>query len=316
MKAIVIRNFGPADVLQIEDVQIPVPDDHQVLVKVKAIGINPVDTKVRAGGHTISKSLQFPAILGWDISGVIEVCGKSVTGYKPGDAVFGNLRFPDLGNGYAEYVIAYPSEIAIKPQGVTFEEAAALPVAGLTAYQALHDHLHIQPRQNILIQAASGGVGHLAVQLAKIAGATVYATASTTNRDFINSIGADRYIDYTAEKFEDIISNYDCALDAMGGEVLYRSISCVKNRGNVVCLPSSTKNDPKAVELAQSKNINLVWPMMYKSIEQLALLAALADKKKLKIYLHKVFPFDQMADAHRQIETHHTRGKVVVTVDN
>lgn len=315
MKAIVINEFGDADVLRMAEVEKPVPVGSQVLIKVKAIGINPVDTKVRAGGHLISKRLKFPAILGWDISGIVQECGSEVIAFRPGDAVFGNLGFPNLAGGYAEYVLADANEIVAKPSGVSFEEAAALPVVGLTAYQAIHDYLKLQDGQTVLIQAAAGGVGHISVQLAKLAGATVFGTASTSNEEFVRSLGADHFIDYTREDFEKVVHRADAAQDAMGGDILYRSIRCLRPGGRIVCLPSSTKNDPEAIALAKDQGIELVWPMMYKSSEQLEVLVHLMDQKKLKIRVSKIFPFNEMSDAHRQIESHHTAGKVVVRIE-
>lgn len=314
MKAIVINEFGAAGVLRVTTVEKPIPGRRQVLIKVRAIGINPVDTKVRAGGHKISKNLQFPAILGWDISGEVAACGDQVSKFKPGDKVFGNLGFPNLANAYAEYVVADVNELVLKPDKVSFEEAAALPVVGLTAFQSIHDHLKLQTGQSVLIQAAAGGVGHIAVQLAKLDGAKVFATASAGNKNFVESLGADRYIDYTKEDFTAVVTNPDAVQDAMGGQVLYRSLKCVKAGGRVVCLPSATKDDPAAREIAGIRHVELTWPMMYKSIEQLKILAGLMEEKKLKIHISKVFAFDEMAEAHRQIESHHTVGKVVVRV--
>lgn len=315
MKAIVINEFGDADVLRMAEVEKPVPVGSQVLVKVKAIGINPVDTKVRAGGHSISKRLRFPAILGWDVSGIVQECGSEVTAFHPGDEVFGNLGFPNLAGGYAEYVLAEVNEIVAKPSGVSFEEAAALPVVGLTAYQSIHDHLKLQTGQTVLIQAAAGGVGHISVQLAKLTGAKVFGTASTANEAFVGSLGVDRFIDYTKEDFEKVSQGIDAVQDAMGGDVLYRSIRCLRPGGRIVCLPSSTKNDPEAIALAKDRNIDLMWPMMYKSSEQLNILAKLMEQKKLKVFVSQVFPFNEMAEAHRQIESHHTAGKVVVRIE-
>lgn len=315
MKAIVINEFGAADILKMAEVEKPVSDENQVLIKVRAIGINPVDSKVRAGGHGISKNLQFPAILGWDVSGVIAACGDKVSKFKPGDSVFGNLGFPHLAGAYAEYVVADINEIVLKPDSVSFEEAAALPVAGLTAFQSVHDYLKLQTGQSVLIQAAAGGVGHITVQLAKLDGAKVFGTASAGNKIFVESLGVDRYIDYTKEDFTKTVPHPDAVQDAMGGEVLYRSLGCVKTGGNVVCLPSSTRDDPRAVEIAKTRSVELTWPMMYKSIEQLKILAGLMEEKKLKVHVSKVFAFDEMAEAHRQIESHHTAGKVVVRVE-
>lgn len=315
MKAVIINQFGDAEVLQVTEADKPQLTADEVLIRVKAIGINPVDTKVRAGTSGISKKITLPAILGWDVSGVIEDVGKNISSFKPGDAVFGCVGFPRLGNAYAEYTVADPRFLALKPGNISFEEAAAIPIAGLTAYQAINEELKVIPGQKILIQAAAGGVGHLAVQLAKMNGAFVAGTASAKNEKFLKSIGVDQFIDYKKVKFEDLLHDLDGAIDAMGGTVLYRTISCVKQGGTVVCLPSSTKNDPEAMKLANERNIRLIWPMMRADGEQMKILAYLLREKKLKVFVDKIFTLDQMAWAHKAFETHSTRGKIVVKVD-
>ena len=315
MKAAIINEFGDADVLQITEVDKPKITEEQVLIKVKAIGINPVDTKVRAGTSGISKQITLPVILGWDVSGTIVNVGKNVTEFKTGDDVFGCVGFPRLGNAYAEFTLADPKSLAIKPNNISFEEAAAIPIAGLTAYPAINEELKVSAGEKILIQAAAGGVGHLAVQLAKMNGAFVIGTASEKNEKFLKSLDVDQFIDYKKEKFENIVHDLDCALDAMGGDVLYRTISCVKQGGNVVCLPSSTKNDPKAIELANERNIKLSWPMMRADGEEMRIIASLLQEKNLKVFVDKIFTLDQIAWAHKAVETHKTKGKVVVKVE-
>lgn len=314
MKAAIINHFGPPEVLKIEEVEKPVPNDNQVLIKIQFTGINPVDTKVRAGTSGMSKQLQLPAILGWDISGTIKKVGKNVTEFKTGDEVFGCIGFPGLGKTYAEYTVADPKLITKKPYNVSFEEAAAVPLAGLTAYQAINEHLKITHGQKILIQAAAGGVGHLAVQFAKLNGAFVAGTASGKNENFLKSLGVDQFIDYKKEKFEDVFQNGDAVLDAMGGEILYRSFSCVKKGGRVVCLPSSTKNDRKAIELAQQFEVQIIWPMMHPNGEEMSLIAGLLEQKKLRVKIDKIFSLDEIAEAHKAIETHATDGKVIVKI--
>lgn len=314
MKAVIISRFGPPEELHITDVEMPVPAANQVLIKIKSIGINPVDTKVRAGTSGMAKKLTLPVILGWDASGTVTACGDEVTGFKPGDEVFGCIGFPGLGKAYAEYAVADANLLAKKPEKISFEEVAAMPIAGLTAYQSVHEHLDLQPGQKILIQAAAGGVGHLTVQLAKLQKAHVIGTASAKNKPFLESLGIDRVIDYNAENFEHIVKNLDAVQDAMGGEILYQSIACVKPFGKVVCLPSSEKGDPKALSLAQNYSVTLSWPLMYGSGEQLKILADLLADQKLKVHVDKVFPLDEIAQAHAWVETHRTVGKVVVNV--
>jgi NADPH:quinone reductase-like Zn-dependent oxidoreductase len=315
MKAAIINEFGPPEVLQIKEIEKPVANEEQVLIKIKSIGINPVDTKVRAGTSGVSKKISLPAILGWDVSGIIEEVGKNVSGFKMGDEVFGCIGFPGLGKTYAEYTVADPDLLAKKPRNISFDEAAAIPLAGLTAYQAINEELNISSGQKILIQAAGGGVGHLAVQFAKLNGAYVIGTASEKNEKFLKSLGIDKLINYKKEKFEDEVHDLDAVLDAMGGEVLYRSISCVKRSGAVVCLPSSTKNDPKAIEIAAEKGIRLMWPMMRPDGKEMRLIAHLLEEKKIKVKVDKIFTLDQIAWAHKAIETHQTSGKVVVRID-
>lgn len=314
MKAVILNQFGLPEELTLTEIDQPEINEEQVLVKIMAAGINPVDTKVRAGTSGMSKRLKLPAILGWDMSGVIEKVGSKVTDFKPGDAVMGCIGFPGLGNAYAEFTIADPNVLAKKPNNISFDEAAAVPLAGLTAYQAINEHLEVTAGQKILIQAAAGGVGHLAVQFAKLNGAYVSGTASEKNEKFLKSLGVDQFIDYKKEKFETKVSNLDAALDAMGGDVLYRSIACVKRGGVVVCLPSSTKDDPKAIELAKEHGVKLLWPMMHTDGPQMKIIAGLLEQKKLRVFVEKIFTLEQMVWAHKAVETHGTKGKVVVRI--
>lgn len=314
MKVAIINQFGEAEELQITEKDQPEINENEVLIKVMAAGINPVDTKVRAGTSGMSKRIRLPAVLGWDVSGIIENVGKNVSGFNTGDAVMGCIGFPGLGNAYAEFTIADPKVLARKPGNISFDEAAAVPMVALTAWQAINEHLKISSGQKVLIQAAAGGVGHMAVQFAKMNGAYVSGTASDKNEKFVGSLGVDQFIDYKNEKFETKVSNLDAVLDAMGGEVLYRSITSVKRGGIVVCLPSSTKDDPKAIELAQQYGVKLLWPMMHTDGGQMRMIAALLEQKKLKVFIDKIFTLDQIMWAHKAVETHNTKGKVVVRV--
>nr|WP_121272928.1 NADP-dependent oxidoreductase [Pedobacter schmidteae] len=307
MKAIVIKEFGSADKLEIVEMTKPVINDDQVLIKVRTAGINPVDTKIRSGAHISSKTLQLPAVLGKDVSGIIELVGKNVREFKAGDAVFG------IANGaYAEYAVANPDFIVKKPENTSFEEAGAISLVALTAWQAIYDHLRISSGQHVLIQSAAGGVGHLAVQFARIAGATVSGTASEKNIDFIKQLGVDQAIDYKNEKFEDVVGELDAAMDTMGGEILYRTISCVKPGGRVVCLPSSTKDDPKALEYAKKRDIELIWFMMTPTKKDLRQISSLLAEGKLKVSVEKVLPMEKIMQAHQEIEAHGVRGKIVI----
>ncbi len=309
MKAIVINEFGDANKLQVAEVAKPQISAEQVLIRIHAAGLNPVDTKIRSGNHISCKNMQLPAILGKDMSGVVEAVGANVQDFMVGDEVFGCIS-----QTYAEYAAANPAALAKKPANVSFEAAAAVSLAAFTAYQAINEHLKVAGGQKVLIHSAAGGVGHLAVQFAKLKGAFVYGTASSKNAGFVKELGVDQSIDYKNEKFEVIATDLDAVMDTMGGDVLYRSISCVKPGGRVVCLPSSTKDDPKAIALAKAKGVELIWFMMSPKKEQLQLFAELLEQEKLKVEVEKVFQMDEIVEAHRMVESHGVRGKIVVKI--
>ncbi|WP_432708880.1 NADP-dependent oxidoreductase [Pedobacter sp.] len=309
MKAILFNEFGDADKLQVATVEKPQPAEDQLLVKVKAAGLNPVDTKIRSGKHISCESLKLPAILGKDMSGIVEAVGGNITDFEVGDAVFGCVA-----NTYSEYVVTNPELVVKKPENISFEEAAAVSLAGLTAYQAIHVYLKVQAGQRVLIQSAAGGVGHIALQLAKLSGAWVSGTASGVNMAFLQDLGIDKPINYKEERFEDIVSDLDAVMDTMGGEILYRSIACVKPGGRVVCLPSSTKDDPKAINLASERGVELIWFMMTPHKQTLQHLADLLKTGQLKIEVSKVFSMDEVVKAHQLIESQTVRGKNVIKI--
>lgn len=311
MKAILIQQFGEPETLQLTEVEKPIINDDQVLIKVIAAAVNPVDTKIRAGVHVSCKDLKLPAILGKDMSGVIEQTGKNVQDLKPGDAVFGCIA-----NTYAEYTAANPQLIVKKPGNISFEEAAGVSLAGLTAYQAINEHLKVTSGQRILIQSAAGGVGHLAVQFAKLNGAFIYGTASGKNTSFLTELGVDHAINYKEEQFEEIATDLDAVMDTMGGDILYRSISCVKRGGRVICLPSSTKNDPKALELAKERGVELIWSMMEPNQKELQLFSTLLEEKNLKVKVDKIFPLTEIFQAHKVMESHGVSGKIVIQISS
>ncbi len=311
MKAILIQQFGEPQTLQLNEVEKPIINDDQVLIKVIAAAVNPVDTKIRAGVHVSCKDLKLPAILGKDMSGVIEQIGKNIKDLKPGDAVFGCIA-----NTYAEYTAANPQLIVKKPENISFEEAAGVSLAGLTAYQAINEHLKVTTGQRILIQSAAGGVGHLAVQFAKLNGAFIYGTASAKNTSFLKELGVDHPINYKEEQFEEIATELDAVMDTMGGDILYRSISCVKSGGKVICLPSSTKNDPKALELAKERGVELIWSMMEPNQKELQLFSTLLEENKLKVKVDKIFPLTEIVQAHKVMESHGVSGKIVIQISS
>ncbi len=245
MKAIILKNTGGPENLILADVPVPEIQDDEVLVKVKSIGINPVDASLRQNNERLHSMLQ-PVdgqayILGWDISGIIEKTGSEVKSFKIGDEVFGMINFAGNGKAYAEYVAAPAAHLALKPANISFEEAAAATLAALTAWQALVTHGKIKGGKKVLIHGASGGVGHYAVQIAKYFGAYIIGSASGPNRNFVKELGADEFIDYTSETFEEKVKDADLVIDSLGGEHLCRSLKATKSGGRLICLKGNDR---------------------------------------------------------------------------
>ena len=231
MKAIVVHAYGPPEVARFEDAPVPAPKENEALVKVIAAGVNPADALAVSGKYAKEWGTQLPLIPGYDIAGTVAKVGAAVTKLKPGDAVYG---YPLMGGGWAEYCVVDETDAALKPKSANYSEAAAVPLAALTAWQALVDTIDLKSGQTILIQGGSGGVGSMAVQLAKLRGARVLATASTANQEMLKQLGADVAIDYTKQRFEDVAKDVDAVLDTVGGETFIRSCKVVK-RGGVIC---------------------------------------------------------------------------------
>lgn len=309
MKAIVVREHGGPEVLKYEDAPRPQPKDDEVLIRVMAAAINPVDAAIRAGrfkraGDTL------PLIPGMDVAGVIEKTGSKIDTFKAGDAVYAYLSFSEQG-GYAEFAVARPEEVSLKPKNITFEEAAAVPLAATTAWQALVDTAKIDKGQTVLIHGGSGGVGSFAIQIAKARGAKVIATASTPNQDLLKELGADQAIDYTTTKFEDAIHDVDVVLDAVGGETLTRSYGVVKKGGIIVSIAGRADQ----AEL-DKRGIRGTTIMAHPDAKVLEELTKLIEAKKMKVIVSQTFPLAEAAKAHEQIATRHTRGKIVLKVAN
>lgn len=313
MKAIVLENAGPANNLHLENIPKPAPSAGEVLVKVKASSVNPVDIKTRNGKSLFQKLKETnrQIILGWDISGIVESIGEGVTRFKPGDEVFGMINFPGHGKAYAEYVAAPVSQLAAKPSNITHEEAAAATLAALTAWQALTTQGKLQRGQKILIHAASGGVGHYAVQFAKYLGAYVIGTSSAANKDFVLSLGADEHIDYKTQKFEDVVNEPDLILDTIGsGDYITRSLEAVKPGGTVITLPSVSAAliDDKA----KQKGVRGFFFMVEENLADQEKIAELLEKSIVKSHVSQTFALKDAALAHEQIETGRTKGKIVL----
>jgi NADPH:quinone reductase-like Zn-dependent oxidoreductase len=306
MKAVVAHEYGAPEVLKIEDVPRPEPNDDEALVRVIASSVNPADPLTLSGKYAKEFGTHLPLIPGYDIAGVVEKTGPSVTKLKVGDAVYG---YPTFGGGWADYVTVKEWEVAAKPKSLTFVEAAAVPMGALTAWQALVDVAKLQPGQTVLIHGGSGGVGSFAVQIAKARGARVIATASTTNQDLLKQLGADVAVDYTKTKFEDVAKDVDAVLDPVGKETLSRSYDVVKKGGIVMSLVAR----PDPAEL-KKRGIRGAGISVHPDAEDLTEIAQLIDAGKIKPIVTQVRPLSEAVAAQEQAATHHTRGKVVLRI--
>ena len=308
MKAVRIHRYGGREVLSIDDipVQTIAPDD--VLVRVVAASINPVDWKVREGYLAQMIPHALPLTLGWDVSGVVEQVGVQVTQWQAGDAVFSR---PDLArNGtYAEYVAIRASECARKPRTVSHVEAASLPLAGITAWEAMMDTAKVGPGQRVLVQAGSGGVGSLAIQLVKAAGATVIATASGRNRALVESLGVDQFVDYTTTRVADAVEPVDAVFDTIGGEVQEAAWSMLKPGGIQVSI-ISPPSEEKAAALGLRAGFVFIGP----NAPVLERLAAMVDGGQLRPIVGAEFALEDIAAAHALSESGRAVGKIVLYV--
>ena len=303
MKAIVIHSSGGPEVLKYEDAPRPQPKDDEVLIRVMAAAVNPVDVFIREG-----RSNQFPLIPGMDAAGVVEQVGNKVTKFKRGDAIYAYLSFDEQG-GYAEFAVAKQDHAALKPKSIDFEQAAAVPLAATTAWQALIEKAGLTAGQTVLIHGGSGGVGTFAVQIAKARGAKVIATASTANQDLLKQLGVDQPIDYTTTKFEDVVKNVDVVLNAVRGDTLARSYGVVKKGGIIVSITGEP--DPAELEKHGIRGTGLGAHPDAKVLEELA---KLIDAGEITPIVSAVMPLADIVKAHQQIASRHTRGNVVLKV--
>lgn len=313
MKAIILEGFGGVENLVVSEQPIPVISENEVLVQVKAIGINPVDIKTRKGkGLAESLKKYNPIIPGWDIAGTVMETGDKVTSFLKGDDVFGMVNFPGHGKAYAEYVAAPEAHLALKPAEITFEEAAAASLAALTAWQILKEKVKLKAGDRVLIHGAAGGVGHFAVQMAKYLGADVTGTASAANRDFVLSLGASMHIDYEDVPFETVVTDLDFVLDTIGGSYIDRSLKVLRKGGTLVCIPSGATEglEEKAAEAGMTGSKFMVQSDGHNMKE----IAGLLGAGNVRSHVSAIFTFEQVQAAHLQIETGKTRGKIVLSV--
>lgn len=308
MKAVRIHEYGGPDVLELEDAPTPEPAKDEVLVKVYATSVNPVDWKIREGMRKDKFPANLPLIPGWDVSGVIEKLGSDVRKFRPGDEVYGRPD-PTKNGAYAEYIVVKAAQLGMKPKSIDHINAAAVPLAGLTAWQGLFDRGHLEKGQKVLIHAASGGVGTFAVQFAKWKGAYVIGTASAANISFVKQLGADEVIDYHNENFEDKLSDVDLVFDTIGGETQKRSIKVLKNGGRLI-----TTLKPEFIAEAKEKHIYLEGYTAQSYPNQLEQIAGLIDQGIIQSVISMVFNLDEARKAQEISEGGHVRGKIVIKV--
>jgi NADPH:quinone reductase-like Zn-dependent oxidoreductase len=315
MRAIAIQEFGGRDKLQLLDLPIPPVGPRDVRIRVKAAGVNPVDWKIREGFLRDVLPHEFPIILGWDVAGVIDKIGIETPTHLIGDEVYAYCRLPLIHQGsYAEYITLPADMVAKKSRSLSFEQAASIPLAALTAYQSLFDAGGLESGQTVLIHAAAGGVGGFAVQLAKHRGATVIGTASSQNHDYIRGLGADRVIDYTTQDFRQVIrewypSGIDLVYDCVGGQVLEQSMEILNTAGRLVTIV-----EPAQAEIMKGRGLNVQFVFVAPNHRQLVELTRMADQGQLQTHVSGTFPLEKAVQAHEILEAHHVKGKLVLTV--
>ncbi|MFE9556318.1 NADP-dependent oxidoreductase [Streptomyces sp. NPDC006703] len=308
MRAIVQQAFGGPEVLTMGEAERPTPLPTEILVRVKAIGVNPVEAIIRSGAFPLHG--QPPFILGWDVSGVVEHVVPGTSRFKEGDEVFGMPLFPRAAGAYAEYVAAPSRHFARKPAALSHAQAAAIPLAGLTAWQSLVEVAQVGPGQRVLIHAGGGGVGHLAIQIAKAHGAYVITTASAPKHDFLRGLGADEVIDYRAVDFEDAVSGVDTVLELIGGDYADRSLRTLRPGGLLVT--AIARSDTALAARTREAGFRFAGVSVEPDYVGLEAMAALADKGLLHPHVHRTLPLTEAPKAHELIESGHVTGKVIL----
>ncbi len=309
MKAILLHTPGSVENLDYQEIEKPTISEGEVLIKVKAISINPVDVKSREGKGMFGILKDYhPLILGWDVAGIVEE--SKTDEFVIGDKVFGMVNFPGHGKAYAEYVVAPANQLARIPENVSLENAAASTLVALTAWQALVVNGNVQKGQKVLIHAASGGVGHIAVQIAKYLGAEVTGTSSNKNKDFVLGLGADHHIDYHDYNWHNQNREYDFVLDTIGGNNIDNSLAVTKVGGTIISIPSGLNEE--VTEKTKSQGVNGYFILVESNGEQMKQIAELLEKGIIKPFIYKKFSFDEMKEAHTEQEKGRTVGKIII----
>mgnify|MGYP000415408726 CR=1 FL=1 len=306
MRVVTQDAFGGPEQLHVAERPIPQPGEGEMLVRVSAAGINPVDLAVRAGALPLIGDPPF--ILGWDIAGTVEKTGSGVTDFAPGVRVMGLSRFPREAGAYGEYACVSAAEFVRTPENMTDAEAAGLPLAGLTAWQAFFDEAGLKANDRVLVHAGAGGVGHLAIQIAKVFGAHVTTTVSAGKTDYARSIGADEVIDYRAADFAEVAGDMDIVLETVAGDQLLKSLNTLKPGGIAVTLRTAGEEAEKA---AAEKGVGLKRILVHPDAASLRKLASLVTEHEIRVHVARTFPMEQAAEAHRFLETAPI-GKVVL----
>lgn len=310
MKAVQMGKYGGPKVLEIVEEKEPKPSKNQIAVLIHAAGINPYDVKTISGFYKDYISLTSPVILGGDYAGVVVALGDKLTGFKVGDKVFGTARYPKAGSGsYAGFAVASVDSSALMPKSASFEEAAALPVVGCSVVQAIEKYLKLKKGQKILIHGGAGGIGHLAIQLAKSIGAYVATTVSTNDVGFVKKLGADQVIDYQSKDFEKLVENFDAVYDMVGGQTTNKSFNVLKKGGVLVSMLGAPKE-----KLAKKLDITAIGQGTKTDSKTLIRVAELFDKGKMKVKIDKVFPLEKVREAFTYQAKSSPRGKVVLKV--
>lgn len=309
MKAAQLTKYGGQDSIQINEAEKPGLKAGQVLVAVKAAGVNPFDYKVRQGYMKDFINLKLPATLGGDLAGVVDKIGENVSGFEVGQEVYGMAGAASGNGSYAEYAPVSAKQLVAKPNNVDFITAGALPLAALSAYQGVVEHIDIQPGQKILIHGGGGGIGSLAIQFAKNAGAYVATTASSDDTEFVKQLGADEVIDYKTQDFSTILKDFDAVFDTVGGETNKKSYTVLKSGGIFVSMVEDFDE-----ELVRQTGVNYIYQSTVPTVKSLKIIAELVDAGKLKVNVDKVFALDQAAAGLEYLGVGHPRGKVVIKV--
>ncbi len=311
MRAVQIKNYGSAEAIEIiSDAPQPILQSGQVRIEVRAASLNRIDSAIRNGYMKDMLPLSFPVIMGGDFAGIVTEVGEGVTTLKTGDEVYGNAgQFKGGTGSLAEFTVANAKNVALKPASMDFNQAAALPLSGASALQAIEKELHVQPGQKILIQGGAGGIGSLAIQIAKLHGAHVATTVHSADIAFVKGLGADEVIDYDTKDVTQLLTGFDAILDTAGGEAMNKLFTILKQGGVFVTLAGQPDQ-----EIAKEHGITAMSQMTEVSIEQLSKLAQLVDSGKLKEQIEKTFPLNQTKEAFVYFENEHPNGKVVVEV--